>query len=80
MMQFVYQVIKRLISQLIKDISKVLQKLVKYFNGTAIFAFIMPSLLEFSKNFHLNFKNSDSVITLFGSSLRNLCKLPDVFA
>ena len=34
-----------------KGISIVLQKLLKYFNGTAICAFLIPSLLVASKNF-----------------------------
>ena len=52
-------------------ISRVLQKLLKYFNGTAIFAFIIPALLVLSKNFDLNLDDSESIIILFGSSLRN---------
>ena len=51
---FADQVRIRLISLLIKGISKVLHKLVNYFNGTAIFAFIIPSSLVFFKNFDLN--------------------------
>ena len=35
----------RLISQLIKSNSRVFQKLLKYFNGTAIFAFMITGLL-----------------------------------
>ena len=60
-------------------ISRVLQKLLKYFNGTAIFAFIIPALLVLSKNFDLNLDDSESIIILFGSSLRNWYKFPDVF-
>ena len=77
--QFFDQVKIKLISQLIKVISRVLQKLFKYFNGTAIFAFIIPALLVLSKNFDLNVIDSDFVITLFGSFLQNWYKLPDVF-
>ena len=69
--QFFDQVKIKLISQLIKVISRVLQKLLKYFNGTAIFAFIIPALLVLSKNFDLNVIDSDFVITLFGSFLPN---------
>ena len=35
----------RLISQLIKSNSRVFQKVLKYFSGTAIFAFMIPGLL-----------------------------------
>ena len=69
--QFFDQVKIKLISQLIKVISRVLQKLLKYFNGIAIFAFIIPALLVLSKNFDLNVIDSDFVITLFGSFLPN---------
>ena len=44
----------RLISQLVKDISRVAQKLRKYFIGTAFSAFTIPSLLIFAKNLALN--------------------------
>ena len=68
--QFADQVRIRLISQLIKGISRVLQKLLSYFNGTAIFAFILPALLVLFKNFDLNLNDLESVISLsFGSFL-----------
>ena len=54
MTHFADQVTIRLISQLIQGISRVLQKLVKYFNGTAIFAFMIPALLVLSNNLDLN--------------------------
>ena len=41
--QFGNQVRVRLISQLIKGISRFLQTLFRYFNVTAIFVFIVPS-------------------------------------
>ena len=41
--QFADQVRMRLISQLINDISRVLQKLLKYFNGTTISTSFVPS-------------------------------------
>ena len=62
--QFADQVRIRLISQLIKGISRVLQKLLSYFNGTAIFAFILPALLVLFKNFDLNLNDLESVISL----------------
>ena len=49
--QFADQIRIWLTSHLIKDISRVLQKILKYFNCLAIFAFIMLSLLAFSKTF-----------------------------
>ena len=49
--QFADQIRIWLTSQLIKDISRVLQKILKYFNCLAIFAFIILSLLVFSKTF-----------------------------
>ena len=54
MIQITDQVRTRLILQLIKGFSRVLQKLIKYFNGTALFASIIPSLLVLSKKFDLN--------------------------
>ena len=45
--QFADHVRIRLISKLIKSISRVFQKLHKYFNGTAILALIIAALLIF---------------------------------
>ena len=41
--------------------------------------FIIPTWLVLSKNFDLNLNDSDSVITLSGSSLKNWDRLSDVF-
>ena len=74
MTQFSRQVIIRLISLLIKDISRVLQKLPKYFNGTATSAFIIPAVLVLFENHNLHLNDPDSVITELlngGSSLKN---------
>ena len=61
-------------SKLTIIISRVLQKLLlKYFNGTAAFAFIIPAVLVLFKNLDLN------VIKFLGSSLQNWYKLPDGF-
>ena len=49
--------------------SRILQKLLKYFNAAAIFGFTIPALLALSKNFDLNLNDSDSVIASFGSCL-----------
>ena len=54
MTQFSDQVRIRLISPLIKGISRVLQKLLKYFHDTAVTAIIMPALLFLSKNLDFN--------------------------
>ena len=60
----------RLISQLISGISRVLQKLVKYFNGTAISTFfVLPSAGVFPVIFILDLKNSESAKVLCSSSL-----------
>ena len=53
--------------------SRILQKLLKYFNAAAIFGFTIPALLVLSKNFDLNLNDSDSVIALFGSCLWIIC-------
>ena len=44
MTQFADQVRTRLLLQLTKAVSRVLQKLLKSFDGTAIFAFLIPAL------------------------------------
>ena len=67
--QFADQVKVRLISELIKGISRVLLKLLKYFNGTAISAFITPSLLVAAKNLALNLNELESVMGFLDSSL-----------
>ena len=59
----------RLILQLIKGISRVLQKLLKYFNGTAISAFIIPFSLVLTKNLDLNLSELESIMRSFGSFL-----------
>ena len=69
--------------QLINGISNDLQKLVKYFNGTAIFTPVfLPlfSVLPIILVLYLNERASSSLVTsplLFISSLLNYCKLPD---
>ena len=60
----------RLILQLIHDISRVLQKLRKYFNGTAILtSFIFPAAGAFHVILILYLNNSNSLILSFRSSL-----------
>ena len=52
----------RLISQLINGISRVLQKLLKYFNGTIIStSFVLPSGGVFPVIFILDLNDSESV-------------------
>ena len=71
MTQFADQIRIRLISQLIKRISIVLQKLRKYFNEISIFTFIVSALLVLFKDLDLNLNDSESVIEVSGSSLQN---------
>ena len=60
----------RLTSQLIKGISKVLQKLLKFFSGTIIStSFSLSAAGVFPVNFTLNLNDSESAKLLFGSSL-----------
>ena len=67
-------------SKLTIIISRVLQKLLlKYFNGTAAFAFIIPAVLVLFKNLDLNSNDLQPVIKFLGSSLQNWYKLPDGF-
>ena len=71
MIQLPDQVRITLISQLIKGILKVLKKLFKYFNDTAISTSIIPSLLVLFTNLDLNLSVTESVAIagLSGSSL-----------
>ena len=60
----------RLTSQLINDISRVVQKLLKYFNGTIIStSFSLPVAAAFSVIFTLDLNDSESAKLSFGSSL-----------
>ena len=60
----------RLISQLINDISRVLQELPQCFNGKIIStSFVLPSLGAFPVIFILDLNDSESVKLSFGSSL-----------
>ena len=57
MMQVDDHVIIRLISKVVKGISRVLQKLLKYFNGTAILtSFVLPAAGFFLCYFYIKFK------------------------
>ena len=80
MTQFPEQFKSRVTSQFINCVSRVLQKLLKYFNGTTIFTFAVPGLLVLSVIFYLNLSDLESVMFSFGSSLQYCHKLADVFA
>ena len=69
MTQLIDQVKMRFILQLIRGISRVLQKILKYFNSTAIStSFVLPVLgvLLFILAFNLN--DSESSMLFYGSS------------
>ena len=80
-MKFVFQVAEeithvgdhvkiRLTSQLINSILRVLQKLLKYFNGTIVsISFVFLSAGFFPVIFPLDLNDSDYVMLSFGSSL-----------
>ena len=80
----------RLTSQLMKGISKVLQKLLKYFSGTIISTSFVPPFPVWPVIFALKLNESvvlptvNSVISLLlfwaGISLQHYHKLPVVFA
>ena len=60
----------KLTSQLINDISRVLQKLLKNFNGTITStSFVLPSAGVFPVIFILDLNDSDCVMLSLGSSL-----------
>ena len=60
---------KILTSQLINSLSKVLQKLLKYFNGEIILtSFVLPPTEVFPVIFTLDLNNSDFAKLSFGSS------------
>ena len=52
--------------QLIKGISRVIQKVLEYYNDSAISPFIIPKLLALSINLDLNLNDSESVIEFSG--------------
>ena len=75
MTKFAGQVRIRLISQLIKGISRFFQKLLEYFNDTCISTFTVLALLVLFMNLDLDLNDSESVAVFFGSSLQNWYKL-----
>ena len=67
----------RLISQVINGISRVLQKLLKYLNGTIILTFFMPSVLVVPINFCLSLNKTllpEKLVCLY-----SIAVFPDVF-
>ena len=70
----------RLISQLISDISRVLQKILKNFNGNSISTYRVPVFLALFKKLDLNLNELEFVMLLSNSSLQYLHKRPHVFA
>ena len=64
-----HQVNIRLNSQFLNGISRVLQKLLRYINGTAISTFAVPALTLLFSSFDLNLNDSQSDMLSFGSSL-----------
>ena len=77
--QFANQVKIRSNSQLTGGISRVLPKLLQYFNGTAISGFAIATLVLFV-SLELNLNDSESVMLSLGSSLQYCHRLPDVFS
>ena len=70
----------RLTSQLINGISRVLQKLLKYFNGTiSLTSFSLPAAGVFLVISILDLNYSECPKLLLVSSLQYCHKLPDVF-
>ena len=79
MTQFADPVNIQSISLLISDNSKVLKKLLKYFNDTYISTFAVLPLLALLVNLDLNLNDSDFVMLSLGSSLWYCHRLPDIF-
>ena len=70
----------RLNSQLINDSPRVLQKLLKYFNGTTISIYLaFPPSGVFPVIFILDLNDLESAKLPLGSSLQYYHKLPDIF-
>ena len=76
MIQLVDKVNMRFISQLIRDISRVFQKLLKYFNDTAIStSMVLPMRRFLPVIFASNLNDSGSVMLLFWSSFGTAIKV-----
>ena len=79
MAQFADQVRIRLSLQLIKSISRIIQKLFKSFDGKVISLFRVPTLLVLFKNLDLNLNNTEFVIGSFSTSLQTWHRLSNAF-
>lgn len=79
MAQFADQVRIRLSLQLIKSISRIIQKLFKCFDGKVISLFRVPTLLVLFKNLDLNLNNTEFVIGSFSTSLQTWHRLSNAF-
>ena len=66
MTQFFDHFKSRVASQFINGISRVLQTVVNYFNGTIIFTFAKPALLVLFVIFDLHLNDLEYVMLLFG--------------
>ena len=79
MTQFADQARKRPISQLISDISRVLQKVFKYFNGATISTSLLPEELVLPMNSSLTLNDFETFKLLFSTSFTILSKAFWVF-
>ena len=75
MTQFADQVRSKVISQFIRAISRVLLKLIKYFNSTAISSFKVPILPVLFISLNLDLNDSEFVILSSGPFVQNYQKL-----
>ena len=78
MIQFADQVNVKLISQLISGISRVLQKLIRWFNGNTISISTVLSIPVLFENLKLNLNDLESAKLSSGLSLQYCYEIPDV--
>ena len=80
MTRFSYQFKSRVTSQFISFISRVLQKLLKPFNGKTLFTFVILALSVLSIILDLNLNALEFVVLSSGSSLQYYYEKAEVFA
>ena len=80
MTRFSYQFKSRVTSQFISFISRVLQKLLKPFNGKTLFTFVILALSVLSIILDLNLNALEFVVLSSGSSLQYSYEKAEVFA
>ena len=80
MTRFSYQFKSRVTSQFIGFISRVLQKLLKSFNGKTLFTFVILALSVLSIILDLNLNALEFVVLSSGSSLQYSYEKAEVFA